>query len=84
MSLFSCFFACREPQQTPPSFEAATLDPPFEHGNSGWAGVALLDYDNDGWLDIFFTNGLSQPDALYQNIGDGRFKDVAPELGIVL
>ena len=76
------FSACREPEQSPPSFTSATLEPPFEHGNSGWAGVALLDYDNDGWLDIYFPNGLSQPDALYRNLGDGHFKDVGPEVGL--
>ena len=40
--------------------------------------MALLDFDN-GWLDIFFTNGESQPDALYRNLGDGLFEDVATE-----
>ena len=80
--LLTNFLACRQPEQTPPSFESAVLDPPFEHGNSGWAGVALLDYDNDGWLDIFFTNGLSQPDALYRNLGNGHFRDVASEVGL--
>jgi enediyne biosynthesis protein E4 len=55
-------------------------------------GVAMLDYDNDGWLDLFFTNGaqLSDPmpaaarprkterfaNRLYRNRRDGRFVDV--------
>ena len=55
-------------------------------------GVAMLDYDNDGWLDLFFTNGaqLSDPmpaearprksdrfaNRLYRNRRDGRFIDV--------
>lgn len=64
------------------SYTEAELIPAFEHGNSGWAGVALLDYDGDGWLDIFFTNGLSQADALYQNQGNGQFLDVAAEVGL--
>ena len=66
----------------PDTFQLAELTPEFEHGNAVWAGVALLDYDNDGWLDIFFTNGESQPDALYRNLGDGLFEDVAAEAGV--
>jgi hypothetical protein len=64
------------------AFTPAVLDPPFGHANGIWAGVALLDYDNDGWLDIFFANGLSHPDALYRNLGDGRFEDVAAAAGV--
>lgn len=47
-----------------------------------WAGAALLDYDADGWLDIFLTNGLPQPDALYRNNGDGTFTDAAEAAGV--
>ncbi len=63
------------------AFEPATLDPPFAHVNAIWAGVALLDFDGDGWTDIFFTNGQSLPDALYRNNGDGSFTDVAAQAG---
>ena len=74
-------FACKT-EYHPVSYDLAELYPPFEHGNSGWAGVALLDYDGDGWLDIFFTNGLSQEDALYQNLGNGQFVDVAEDVNL--
>ena len=59
----------------------------------GW-GTALFDYDNDGDLDIFVTNGstfqeLKQPevlipqvDALFRNNGDGTFSDVSESTGI--
>ena len=59
----------------------------------GW-GTALFDYDNDGDLDIFVTNGstfqeLKQPevlipqvDALFSNNGDGTFTDVSESTGI--
>ena len=59
----------------------------------GW-GTALFDYDNDGDLDIFVTNGstfqeLEQPevlipqvDALFSNNGDGTFTDVSGSAGI--
>jgi hypothetical protein len=48
-------------------------------------GVALIDVDGDGWLDIFFVNGTTfdrpadeeAPSAhLYRNLRDGRFQDV--------
>ena len=75
--------ACQpETEFTAVAYTQARLIPGFEHGNSGWAGVALLDFDSDGWLDIFFTNGLSQSDALYRNQGNGQFLDVASEVGL--
>jgi len=54
-------------------------------------GVALFDYDNDGWLDIFFTNALtvetagdprSSRSALYHNNRDGTFTDVTEKSGL--
>ena len=63
-------------------FDEAELVPPFEHVNTVWSGVALLDYDDDGWLDIFFPNGLTAKDALYRNQGDGTFVDMAEEAGV--
>lgn len=54
-------------------------------------GVALLDYNNDGLLDIFFTNGAAIPsleksapgyfNRLYRNNGDGTFTDVTEKAG---
>jgi hypothetical protein len=64
------------------AFDEATMLPPFTHVNAVWAGVALLDYDDDGWLDIFLTNGYTHPDALYRNLGDGTFIDVANDAGV--
>ncbi len=43
------------------------------------AGAAFFDYDNDGYLDLYFVNGAA-PSALYRNNGDGSFTDV-PEAG---
>jgi len=54
-------------------------------------GVLLLDYDRDGWLDIYFTNaptvdmalkGQSARGALYHNNHDGTFTDVTDKAGI--
>jgi enediyne biosynthesis protein E4 len=56
------------------------------------SGVALLDYDNDGWLDIYLVNGStydalsgkSTPPhaALFHNNHDGTFTDVAEQAGV--
>jgi hypothetical protein len=54
-------------------------------------GVALFDYDNDGWLDIFFVNGTRfdgispehQPsNFLFHNNRDGAFTNVTDEAGL--
>jgi len=54
-------------------------------------GVALLDYDGDGWLDIYFTNapsvsmtlaGKKAKSALYHNNHDGTFTDVTDKAGV--
>jgi hypothetical protein len=54
-------------------------------------GVALFDYDNDGYLDIFFVNSLTVDlvksggktrSALYHNNGDGTFTDVTDKAGL--
>ena len=59
----------------------------------GW-GTTLFDYDNDGDLDIFVTNGstfqelkqpevlIPQPDMLFRNDGDETFSNVSQEAGI--
>jgi hypothetical protein len=55
-------------------------------------GVAILDYDHDGQMDIFFTNGAKLPDlkktdasfynCLLRNKGDGTFEDVTAKAGL--
>jgi hypothetical protein len=67
-----------------------TVDKPIIDSIPG--GVALLDYDNDGFLDIFFTNGARIPslskevpgfyNRLYHNNHDGTFTDVTEKAGL--
>src|SRR5687768_14888095 len=44
-------------------------------------GVALLDYDNDGWLDLFVAND-TEPNKLYRNNRNGTFTDNAVIAGV--
>ncbi|PYV57107.1 MAG: hypothetical protein DMG98_11130 [Acidobacteria bacterium] len=54
-------------------------------------GVAVFDYDNDGWMDILLVNGSTLEDLqsgkchsskLYRNNHDGTFKDVTAQVGL--
>lgn len=61
-------------------------------------GVGFLDYDNDGWKDIFIANGhvysqienrklhvtYRQPKTLYRNLRNGRFEDVSAQSGAAI
>ena len=44
-------------------------------------GVALLDYDSDGWIDLFVAND-TQPNRLYRNNRNGTFADVGTTAGV--
>jgi hypothetical protein len=47
------------------------------------AAVSVADFDRDGKPDLYVTNsGEDSSNALYHNLGDGSFKDVAPEVGL--
>lgn len=47
------------------------------------AGVAVADYDNDGWADFYVVNSAEgSQNRLYRNLRDGRFEDVAAEMGL--
>jgi hypothetical protein len=95
------------PQPTgPPLFQNMTAESGIQHTyrngveadhyailESLGGGVALIDYDNDGLLDIFVTGGgyFDGPDKkqikgysckLYKNLGNWKFKDVTKEVGL--
>jgi len=53
------------------------------------SGVGVMDFDNDGWPDLFFANGAdlahgkrSPGNALYRNLGNGKFEDVTAKAGV--
>jgi hypothetical protein len=47
------------------------------------ASVSVVDFNNDGYPDIYFTNSeFGAKNALYRNNGDGSFTDVAADMGI--
>ena len=48
------------------------------------AGVAVADYNNDGYLDIYFVAGSGGTNQLYQNQGDNTFIEIASEAGIAI
>jgi len=61
-------------------------------------GVGFLDFDNDGWKDLFLANGhvysqianrklhlsYREPKVMYRNLGNGRFEDVSSKAGTAI
>jgi hypothetical protein len=80
-------------------FRAEELPFRYERGETGVAwpvettggGVGLLDFDGDGWIDLFFAQGgpllagqeaSGSVDVLLRNVGGGRFEDVSARVGL--
>jgi hypothetical protein len=74
--------------------ELVPAPPKVGVNDCGWGwGATALDYDHDGWVDLFMTNGWPEPDiitlksyeadpsCLFRNNGDGTFTNVSAELG---
>jgi len=67
--------------------QSPTVDPklkPIERQIASMgAAVSIVDYDNDGWNDIYFTNSRpGSQNALYHNLHNGKFEDVAAKVGL--
>src|SRR5215212_6690981 len=67
--------------------QAPTLDHRLDHimpqVASMGAAVSVVDFDRDGWADLYVTNsGEGSKNSLFKNNKDGSFKDVAVDLGI--
>jgi enediyne biosynthesis protein E4 len=63
------------------TFEDVTATSGIFDTSSKSLGVAMLDYDGDGWPDLLVAND-TQPNKLYRNLHNGTFKDVAVEAGV--
>ncbi len=46
-------------------------------------GVVVGDYDGDGWMDVFVTND-NEPNFLFHNLGQGKFREVGLAAGVAL
>ena len=63
------------------TFENITKRAGLHDPTSKSLGVAMLDYDNDGWMDLFVAND-TEPNKLYRNNHNGAFTDVAVQGGV--
>jgi hypothetical protein len=63
------------------TFEDVTAKAGFFDVTSKSLGVTLLDYDQDGWPDVFIAND-TQPNKLYRNNGNGTFTELGLKAGV--
>jgi hypothetical protein len=63
------------------TFDDVTASSGIFDSSSKSLGVAMFDYDQDGWPDLLVAND-TQPNKLYKNLRNGKFKDVGVEAGI--
>src|SRR6185312_2293500 len=62
-------------------FENVTRKAGLYDPSSKSLGLVMIDYDNDGWPDLFIAND-TQPNKLYRNKQNGTFEDVATTAGV--
>ena len=63
------------------TFEDVTQKAGLGDPTSKTLGIAMLDYDNDGWPDLLLSND-TQPNKLYRNNGNGTFTEKAVVAGV--
>jgi len=63
------------------TFEDVTKKAGLGDPTSKTLGIAILDFDNDGWPDLLFSND-TQPNKLYRNNGNGTFTEKAVVAGV--
>jgi hypothetical protein len=63
------------------TFEDVTASSGIFDSSSKSLGVAMFDYDQDGWPDLLVAND-TQPNKLYKNLHNGQFKDAGVEAGL--
>jgi enediyne biosynthesis protein E4 len=63
------------------TFENVTKQAGIYDTSSKGLGVAMLDFDSDGRMDLFVAND-TEPNRLYRNKGNGTFEDVAVSAGV--
>jgi hypothetical protein len=63
------------------TFEDVTRKAGLGEPTSKTMGIAVLDYDNDGWPDLLFSND-TQPNKLYRNNGNGTFSEKGVIAGV--
>ncbi len=63
------------------TFEDVTPKAGLGDPTSKIMGIAVLDYDNDGWPDLLFSND-TQPNKLYRNNGNGTFSEKGVIAGV--
>ncbi|MGC1482524.1 MAG: CRTAC1 family protein [Candidatus Acidiferrum sp.] len=63
------------------TFEDVTATSGIFDSSSKSLGVAMFDYDQDGWPDLLVAND-TQPNKLYKNLRNGKFKEAGVEAGL--